>query len=87
MKEAVALHEADEKVNNSGLSSSVWLDKIQRISNLSELADFRKTFSHLSLAPQWAEITLFVKLIEDAFENGKSAGTTLDKDFRSHSST
>ncbi|MEG2602737.1 MAG: PIN domain-containing protein, partial [Carnobacterium sp.] len=81
MKEAVALHEAMKKVNNSGLSSSVWLDKIQRISNLSELADFRKTFSHLSLAPQWAEITLFVKLIEDAFENGKSAGTTLDKDF------
>lgn len=81
MKEAVALHEAMKKVNNSGLSSSVWLDKIQRISNLSELADFRKTFLHLSLAPQWAEITLFVKLIEDAFENGKSAGTTLDKDF------
>ncbi|MFW3963839.1 PIN domain-containing protein [Acinetobacter radioresistens] len=81
MKEAVALHEAMKKVNNSGLRSSVWLDKIQRISNLSELTDFRKTFSHLSLAPQWAETTLFVKLIEDAFENGKSAGTTLDKDF------
>ncbi len=81
MKEAVALHEAMKKVNNSGLRSSVWLDKIQRISNLSELADFRKTFSHLSLAPQWAEIIFFVKLIEDAFENGKSAGTTLDKDF------
>ncbi len=81
MKEAVALHEAMKKVNNSGLRSSVWLDKIQRISNLSELADFRKTFSHLSLAPQWVETALFVKLIEDAFENGKSAGTTLDKDF------
>jgi rRNA-processing protein FCF1 len=81
MKEAVALHEAMKKLNNSGLRSNVWLDKIQQISNFNELKDFRSTFSHLELAPQWVEPLFFAKLLDDAFDKGQKAGTTLDQDF------
>lgn len=81
MKEAMNLHEAMKKLNNVGLRASAWLDKIQQIANFNELKDFRSTFSHLELAPQWAEPLFFAKLLDDAFDKGQKAGTTLDQDF------
>ena len=81
MKETMNLHEAMKKLNNAGLRASAWLDKIQQIANFNELKDFRSTFSHLELAPQWAEPLFFAKLLDDAFDKGQKAGTTLDQDF------
>ena len=81
MKETMNLHEAMKKLNNTGLRASAWLDKIQQIANFNELKDFRSTFSHLELAPQWAEPLFFAKLLDDAFDKGQKAGTTLDQDF------
>ena len=66
------LHEAMKKLNNTGLRASAWLDKIQQIANFNELKDFRSTFSHLELAPQWAEPLFFAKLLDDAFEIGRA---------------
>jgi rRNA-processing protein FCF1 len=80
MKEAMNLHEFMKKLNNAGLRTSAWLDKIQQIENFNELKDFRSIFSHLELAPQWVEPLFFAKLLDDAFDKGQKAGTTLDQD-------
>lgn len=81
VKQTLSLHESIEKMTGKGLTSPLWVSKIQTLRSLEDLNYFRKIFPQLHLKSSWLTLELMAGVLENAFEKNTDTKTEFDTRF------